>query len=178
MGKIEFRPLKTERLRLRHPTIHDEPAQFEFMKDKRKFPYADYPVVSDISEVKNYFYAAIHHRKEDSLFWLIADLKSDSPMGALRAWNADFEANSIEFGYYLYPEFRGQGYLREALECVMDYCQHTLGFQSFIIWTQTHNLPAIRLARAMGFTEAGCVEEVAKHFPGTITYATFEKRWP
>lgn len=170
---LTYKTLETERLVLRLPKALDFKYQYEYLKDKKNFPFADYKIAKNMNDVQEFFDKMFQHHLETSLFWMICDKISDEPLGTISAWNADFELNSIEFGYSIYPKNRGKGYMVEAIKEVMRYCNEELKFTVFDIWTHKENLGSIRLARRLGFHFQGFVDEPAKHSDEIITYATY-----
>jgi len=174
MNKLTYQDIETERLLLRYPKKSDYSYQFEFLSDKANFPYADFKAIKNISELEGFYQGKFNHHLETSLFWMICDKKTDVPIGTFSAWNVDYEQNSIEFGFSLYPEHRGKGYMIEVLKELIDYCHTTLKFSLFDIWTHKDNIPSIRLARRLGFRFMGYVIEAAQNYDGDIEYATYQ----
>ena len=170
---LSYRQLETNRLILRLPKNLDYSYQFEYLKDKNNFPFADYKVAKSMDDVQTFFDKMFKHHLETSLFWMICDKTTDEALGTISTWNIDFDLNSIEFGYSLYPKNRGKGYMVEAIQAVMDYCNQELKFAVFDIWTHKGNIASIRLARRLGFQFKGYVDEPAKFSNETITYATY-----
>lgn len=174
MDKLIYKNIETERLLLRYPKKSDYSYQFAFLSDKSNFPYADIKPIKEESELEAFFQHKLKHQLETSLFWMITDKETDIPVGTVSAWNVDYEQNSIEFGFSLYPENRGKGFMIEVLKEVINYCHETLKFTLFDIWTHKDNIPSIRLARRLGFKFMGYVKEAAQHSDGDIEYATYQ----
>lgn len=167
--------LLTQRLHLRKPKVSDYLFQFDFLSKKDHFPYADYKVAESIQDVEDYFNRIMSYQMKSSLTWMICDRNDDLPMGTISAWNMDYEKNSIEFGYSLYPQHRGHGYMQEALQCVIDFCVDELHFTVLDIWTHKDNLASIALAKRLGFQFKGYIDEEAKFSKDKITYAMYQK---
>ena len=173
MEKLKYKNIETERLILRYPKQSDYEYQYHFLSDKSNFPYADYPVIKNQDDIKIFFEKMLQKQGETSLFWMICLKNEDIPIGTISAWNVDFEQNSIEFGYSIYPQFRGNGYMQETLLKLIEYCYAELNFNVFDIWTHKDNIPSIRLARKLGFIYKGFITEKAKNQEGNIIYATY-----
>lgn len=69
----------------------------------------------------------------------------------LRAYAPD----GVEFGYTVFPEFRRQGYAREALLALMDWAQRTHQVPRFVVSISPQNVPSRRLAEGLGFRKVG-----------------------
>lgn len=174
--KLIYRELYTPRLILRAVKKSDYQSQFEYLSDRSNFPYADYKELRTFNDVNQYFNKILEYQnKGSSLFWMICLKETDQPIGTVSAWNVDWNRNSIEFGYSIYPAFRERGFMSEALRAVMTYCHETLEFTILDIWTEEHNLPSQKLAKKLGFRFKGYEIEQAKHSLGDIKYAMFTK---
>ncbi|XFA98788.1 GNAT family N-acetyltransferase [Candidatus Izemoplasma sp. B36] len=173
MGILKYQTIETERLVLRYPKRSDYSYQFKYLSKKDNFPYADYAITKKKDDVKIFFNRMLKDQEVTSLFWMICLKEGDIPIGTISAWNVDFDQNSIEFGYSLYPEHRGKGYMKETLSSIIDYCYFVCGFNIFDIWTHKKNTVSIRLARRLGFKFGGYVTEKAKNEAGNIIYATY-----
>ena len=95
MNKLVYRDIQTERLLLRYPKKSDYPYQFEFLSNKKNFPYADFKIIKNIEELEGFYQNKFKGYLETSLFWMICDRKADIPVGTISAWNADFEYNAF-----------------------------------------------------------------------------------
>lgn len=175
--KLVYKEIETERLILRYPKIKDYKYQLDFLSDKSNFPFADYKVIKTTAEVEAFFERMTENHLISTLYWVITNKETDEPMGSISAWNIDYEINSIEFGYSIYPNHRGKGYMKEALMAVMDFCVKDNKFSYLDIWTDKANLNSIKLAEALDFKFTGYVTEKAKNHEGDIIYATYRKSY-
>lgn len=62
--------------------------------------------------------------------------------------------DGIEIGYEIYPDWRRQGFGREALQRLLQFAQEQ-GVQRFILSIAPDNQPSLALARSLGFVELG-----------------------
>ncbi|XMB72862.1 GNAT family N-acetyltransferase [Mycoplasmatota bacterium WC30] len=174
MGKLKYRDINTKRLLLRAPKPSDNVYQFNYMSNPKNFEFADYKIAKTKTDIEEFFKSMWRDHLKTSLFWMICDKNTDQPIGTLSAWNVDYEANSIEFGYSIYPKYREKGYMYEVLTKVVDFCYKELEFTVFDIWTDKANKPSIDLAIKLGFEFKGFVDEPAKNSNTIITYATYQ----
>lgn len=174
MTKLTYKELETTRLILRFPRQTDYLYEFEYLRDKNQFPYADYKIAKTMEDVDLFFNRMLKDHLITSLFWMICIKETDEPIGSISAWNVDFDKNSIEFGYSIYPKWRGKGLMTEAISEVIRFCHEDLRFTLFDIWTHKDNTESIRLARRLGFIFKGYMEEQAKNSDEMIQYATYQ----
>jgi RimJ/RimL family protein N-acetyltransferase len=60
----------------------------------------------------------------------------------------------IEYGYRIYPPFRGRGYAKEAARGLMEWAV-SQGVTSFVVSIRPNNAPSQAIARGLGFVKVG-----------------------
>jgi ribosomal-protein-alanine N-acetyltransferase len=80
---------------------------------------------------------------------------------------------SAEVGYRVEPEYRRQGYAREAIQALFDWAHRTYGVTRFLASINPNNVPSLRLTQSFGFTKVG---EQLDDIDG-LEYV-FETHWP
>ncbi|MCC6794249.1 MAG: GNAT family N-acetyltransferase [Candidatus Hydrogenedentes bacterium] len=65
-----------------------------------------------------------------------------------------FAPGGIEYGYRIYPPFRGRGYAKEAARGLMDWAIGE-GVTSFVVSIRPNNAPSQAIARSLGFVKVG-----------------------
>jgi RimJ/RimL family protein N-acetyltransferase len=65
------------------------------------------------------------------------------------------EHGRLEIGYSVDPEFRRQGYAREAVRAMFDWAAATHGVRRFIASISPTNEPSLGLASGFGFVQTG-----------------------
>ena len=78
-----------------------------------------------------------------------------------------------EVGYRVEPDYRRQGYAREAVKALFDWAYRTHGVTRFVASIAPDNEPSLTLARQLGFTQVG---EQMDEIDG-LEYV-FETTWP
>ena len=66
-----------------------------------------------------------------------------------------FSPSGVEFGYTVYPDFRRQGYAREASLALMRWAHEHHGVINFVLSISPENAPSQALAAQLGFTKIG-----------------------
>jgi [ribosomal protein S5]-alanine N-acetyltransferase len=83
------------------------------------------------------------------------------------------EQGRLEVGYSVDPDYRQQGYAREAVAALFDWAHREHGIDKFIASISPDNEPSLRLARSFGFVQVGSqVDEIDG------LELVFETRWP
>jgi [ribosomal protein S5]-alanine N-acetyltransferase len=78
-----------------------------------------------------------------------------------------------EVGYRVEPEYRRQGYAREAIQALFDWAHETHGVTRFLASISPENEPSLQLARSFGYEKVG---EQMDDIDG-LEYV-FETAWP
>lgn len=63
----------------------------------------------------------------------------------------EHEETALEMGYFTFPEYRGNGYAKEACLAVMEYAARELDVGCLLLRIEKGNLPSQRMAAALGF---------------------------
>jgi RimJ/RimL family protein N-acetyltransferase len=62
---------------------------------------------------------------------------------------------SVEMGYTIFPNFRGQGYATEACQAMMDWAHDSHQIHCFILSISPDNEASLRIAHKLGFLRIG-----------------------
>jgi RimJ/RimL family protein N-acetyltransferase len=62
-------------------------------------------------------------------------------------------------GYSIHPEYRQQGFAREAVRGMIDWAQGHHGVRSFVLSISPRNQASLRLAASMGFQKVGAHQD-------------------
>jgi [ribosomal protein S5]-alanine N-acetyltransferase len=73
------------------------------------------------------------------------------PPGSNSAQNPD----AVEFGYTIYPQWRGKGYATQAAMTLMDLAEERAGIRHFVLSVSPENDPSLAIVRKLGFVKTG-----------------------
>lgn len=72
-----------------------------------------------------------------------------------------YAPNGVEFGFTVFPDFRRNGYAREASLALMEWAHQQWSVSEFVLTISPDNVPSLRLAQSLGFKKIGShVDEV------------------
>ncbi|MEM7412209.1 MAG: GNAT family protein [Myxococcota bacterium] len=77
-------------------------------------------------------------------------------------WLRDFAPGGVEFGYSVYPEWRRQGFAREASQALMAWATLTAETTTFALSMSPKNEASVGLAKSLGFSKVGTWEHPAR----------------
>jgi [ribosomal protein S5]-alanine N-acetyltransferase len=69
--------------------------------------------------------------------------------------NAIQSADAVEYGYSIYPPWRGRGYATEAARLLMDMAEEWAGISHFVLSVAPDNEPSLAIVRKLGFVRTG-----------------------
>ena len=73
------------------------------------------------------------------------------PPGVNSAQNPE----AVEYGYKIFPAWRGHGYATEAAVMLMDMAEQRAGTRHFVLGIAPTNDPSLAIARKLGFVKTG-----------------------
>lgn len=82
-----------------------------------------------------------------------------SQWGAIGYNDADPQHKRAELGYWLYPEYWGQGIMQAALRQFLALVYHTTDLHRLLAVVEEPNLPSARLLERAGFRYEGTARE-------------------
>lgn len=69
--------------------------------------------------------------------------------------NSTQDPDAVEFGYAIYPEWRGRGYATQAAVMLMDLAEERAGIRHFVLAVAPDNDPSLAIVRKLGFVKTG-----------------------
>jgi ribosomal-protein-alanine N-acetyltransferase len=155
MNGIKFTPfpiLKTERLELRRLSDNDKDTIFLLRSNESIKKYIDRPLINTIEEAIEFITRINNGIQEDKLiYWAISFKENPELIGTICLWNFSSENQSAELGYELRPNFQGQGFMTEAINCVIQYAFKNIAIKTLEAYTHKDNLNSVRLLEKNGF---------------------------
>jgi ribosomal-protein-alanine N-acetyltransferase len=69
--------------------------------------------------------------------------------------NSRQNPDAVEFGYRIFPPYRGRGYATEAARMLMDLAEERAGIRHFVLSVGPENDPSLAIVRKLGFVRTG-----------------------
>ncbi|HEY7707381.1 MAG TPA: GNAT family protein [Gaiellaceae bacterium] len=69
--------------------------------------------------------------------------------------NATQNPDAVEYGYSIFPEWRGHGYATQAAVMLMDMAEQRAGIRHFVLAVAPDNEPSLAIVRKLGFVRTG-----------------------
>lgn len=102
---------------------------------------------------------SLGHEQGTSLVWAIEDKASGEFTGTAGFESFSFLDCCAETGFTLLKEYRGQGYMTEAMEAIIVFAFGELRLNRIEVRIHPENSPAVRLAERLGFKLEGILRQ-------------------
>lgn len=156
-----FPVLKTKRLTLRRLESKDAQTLLIYHSTPTETEFVDTMVYETIEQVEKYILKM--NEGVDTfkwIIWAIVDRVTDQLMGTISLWNLEDEEALCETGYGLLSEFRGKGYMSEAIQAVESFGFEQMALETIDAYTNVLNVPSLQLLEGAGYVKIGqCVDE-------------------
>jgi len=147
-----FPQLKTSRLLLRRLQMPDAKEIYTLRADDRVNQFIDRPKAIDIQDAFQYIEKIDNGVKAGEwVYWAIQLRGKSKVIGTICLWNFANGDNKAELGYELMPEHQGKGFMREAVQAVLQFGFNTLQLKSIEAVSRTGNHRSIKLLEEFGF---------------------------
>jgi ribosomal-protein-alanine N-acetyltransferase len=160
---LDWPILQSERLRLRPPRRHDVERQYEAARDPVSWHWlAEYSAPKKRDDVIRWIRdRPLQPGLGKGVDWALADPLTDAYLGSLNVFDlAGIDHRTGEIGYWLHPDARGRGLIREAIQLVLPVLfgpedAGGVSLRRLRANVSDGNAPSVRLLEALGFKECG-----------------------
>lgn len=151
-----FTNIETNRLVLKCIDPGDRDFIFEeFQNDFiNRYLYDEEPMteLSQADELID-FYTMPEPRRQNR--WVLIDKTTNTRIGTCGFHLWDPDNKEVEIGFELMEQFTGRGYMREAVEAVVDFAKHKMKAERINAIVYIENRNCIKLLERLGFIKAG-----------------------
>jgi ribosomal-protein-alanine N-acetyltransferase len=177
---VFFKNIETDRLLLKKIDAGDREFIFSQFSDEdiNRYLYDAEPL-TDIGGADEIiaFYSQPEPRRQQR--WILQRKEDGAKMGTCGFHNWNTAEASVEIGYDLKKEFRGKGYMQEALQALIDFAGHSMSVREIRACIYPQNSKSILLAEKLGFVLTGQTrteifrdEEYVHHLYSLLTRKT------
>ncbi|MCL2201022.1 MAG: GNAT family N-acetyltransferase [Oscillospiraceae bacterium] len=149
-----FPILNTQRLRLRQLTAPDAPNLFRLRSSEEYCKFTRMNKYTSMEQIADYIKRMDDSYNENtSIVWTITLSSDDNHMGGVCLFNYSSDGKRAEIGYDLIPEFRGKGFVTEALNAVALYGFNEMGFDVIFADIVSENVKSANVLDKSGFSK-------------------------
>ena len=155
-----FPVLQSSRLILRAITEKDTGDLFAMRKNVRMHEHTDTKPDNTPADTEAYIQRMNKGVSENKwIIWAMEHKQSQRVIGTISIWNIAADQQSAELGYGVIPDYQGQGLMKEALMCVVEYGFEVMKLRTIEAYTEENHLQSCRLLESAGFSEAKRMDE-------------------
>jgi diamine N-acetyltransferase len=96
---------------------------------------------------------------EYGVFFVIADSKTNTPVGYIQLLRMDFIHQRGDLGICIDKHHHGKGYAKDALLLLESYVRNLFNIRKIVLQVLNENLRAIRFYEKMGYRNVGTLQE-------------------
>jgi len=155
-GNMFYTELETDRMLLANISKNDRQFIFEHFSDKdvTRYLYDEEPleIMEEADEIIEFY------RKDESCSyhrWILTRKSDGVKMGTCGFHCWDEASSTIEIGYDLNKSFWGNGYMKEALNAILDFVRQKNWLKQIDACVYTKNEKSIFLVEKLGFKLTG-----------------------
>lgn len=155
-----FPQIETERLILKEVSLANSMDMFEIFSDEETLKYYDVEPVHKVAEV-NKLIEVLQNRFKNKrgIRWGLYLKDSGKLIGTCGYHDVNGEALRAEIGYELSRDFWRKGYMKEALEAILDYGFNNMGLNRIQALVVPENEKSIGILKRVGFTKEGVLRD-------------------
>ena len=182
MLELNFTPfpdLKTERLLLRRMMKQHAPELFFLRSDDQVLEYIGKEPAKTLQEAED-FIAKIDLAIDTntSIMWgLFLKTNPSILIGTICYWNIQNANYRAEIGYVLHPQYWRQGFMKEAIQKVIEYGFNEMHLHSIEALVRADNSASAAVLESTGFVKEGYLKEeffFRGKFMDTIIYSRLQ----
>lgn len=153
----KFPAIKLGDVILRDLMLSDKNEYFSMMSDPEVIKFLsdeDVPTTVEAAEEEIRFWGGLFYRKQ-SIFWAIADSKTDKFMGTIGFNNWNFQNRRAEVSYDLMREYWGKGIMTRVLMNILIFGYKEMDLYRIEARTMLENKASQRVLEKAGFKHEG-----------------------
>jgi len=186
---IQFPKINTRRLILWEMAPELVSRLFSTYSDEEAMAILQMDSEAHFTSLKDKFYNRSTHNERFSYYnFLLYETPDGPPVGDCCFHHIWRKHNRAEIGYTIWEdEYKGKGYMSEALEAVLKAGIKRLGYTRIEAFTADNNIPSMRLLQRFGFRREGVVprhyvvtegELAEPSLAWSLLPENFQNEWP
>lgn len=154
-----FPQLETERLHLLPVVPADQPFIFEGLSHPEVIPFfgVSYTSLDDTKKQMDWYAKA--YAEGTGGPWKMVEKASGKNLGVIAFYFYKPEHAKAEIGFWIFPQFWNKGFVSEALQGVIAYCQNEKGIHRLEAFVEVGNDASRRVLQKAGFEHEGLMRD-------------------
>ena len=155
----QFPTLNSKRLHFRQFNDDDLDNVFKGLSHPDVVPYYGVSFKTRDATKEQMAWFANHEKNKTGIWWAVCNKEDNTFLGAggLNDWN--HEHKKAEIGFWLLPEFWGNGYMTEAMPVIVDHAFNQMGIHRIEGFVETENTICKRAMAKLNFEHEGTMRD-------------------
>lgn len=168
-----FIELQTARLYLVKVTADFTQNIFEGLSNPMvtEFMLIHFDTLEAVQEQMQYYQN--QYQTNNGMYWAMVNKEAKNFIGVIGINNLSLQHKKAELGYWILPQYFGNGFSMEAAKTVVTFCFYNLGLNRVEATVETKNKSSIKLLKKLCFTHEGTFREYEINKGKTIDLMMF-----
>ncbi len=155
-ARVTAQTINSRRLLLRPLLAEDAAALFAIYGDEESTRFWPGLPLADRAEAQAMVRADLRlQAAEEAAYWSLVLVSSGRMIGRISLFHIDGTQRRAELGFAMHGKFRRKGYMREALQALLETCFTDFKLQRMEADVDPENHASLTLLRGLGFREEG-----------------------
>lgn len=166
--------IKNDKVALRVAEPNDSVIIFSWENDMQVWRDSETRVPYSLRQIEQFLLNNNNLYSEKQLRLMIEDVKNGKPVGCIDIYDYDEFNSRAGIGILIDEKYRGQGFAKNAILLLLNYCFNTLLINQVFALTLATNINSINLFKSLGFEECGQKKQWYKTAEGFINQIEFQ----
>ena len=171
--------IKNDKVSLRVAEPNDADLIYRWENDMQVWRDSETRVPYSLRQIEQFLLSNNDLTSERQLRLMVEDTKNGTRVGCIDIYDYDEFNSRAGFGILIDKEFQGQGYAKNAIKLLLDYCFNTLLLNQIYVLVLATNIASTILFESLGFERCGVRKlwyKTADGFIDQIEYQYINKK--
>lgn len=166
--------IKNDKVTLRIAEPNDAEIIYRWENDMRVWRDSETHVPYSMRQIEQFLLNNNDLMSEKQLRLMIEDAKNGTQIGCIDIYDYDAFNSRAGFGILIDEKHRGQGYAKNAIKLLLDYCFNSLLLNQIYALVLTTNITSLFLFESIGFERCGVRKQWCKTSDGFIDQVEYQ----
>ena len=166
--------IKNDKVALRIAEPNDADIIYRWENDTRVWRDSETLVPYSMRQIEQFLLNNNDLMSEKQLRLMIEDAKNGAQVGCIDIYDYDAFNSRAGFGILIDEKYRGQGYAKNAIKLLLDYCFNSLLLNQIYALVLATNITSLFLFESIGFERCGVRKQWCKTSDGFIDQVEYQ----
>lgn len=166
--------IKNDMVSLRVAEPNDASLVYSWENDMQVWRDSETRVPFSMHQIEQFLLSNNDLTSERQIRLMVEDVKTNTPVGCIDIYDYDEFNSRAGFGVLIDEKYRGQGYAKNAISLLLDYCFNTLLLNQIYALILASNIESMFLFESLGFERCGVRKQWYKTSAGYIDQVEYQ----